>query len=179
MNIFSSSRGGSARAPRPQGTKHRQAIAASYTSAKEDASVEAGFARVLSSALFALPVTAVVGLILLLIVTAVAYADPDPDRLTAPLSLAALGLTALLGGLVAARRGQGRSLLCGLTLGLLLTLLLLGSSLFFGEEQRNQLTLGFPAPAIWLLRGGVILLSALGGKLGGRRNSQNKHRHRR
>ncbi len=178
MNIFSSSRGGSAHT-RHSRSEHRQAPAASYTSTKEEASAEAGLIRVLSAALFALPVTAAVGLILLLIVTAVAYANPDPDSLTTPLSLAALALTALLGGVVAARRGQGRTLLCGLMLGLLLTLLLLLLSLLFGDEARKQLTLGLTSPVLWLLHGGVVFLSALGGKLGGRRRSQSNHHHRR
>ena len=177
MNIFSSSRGGSAHTHRRR-SERRQVPAASYTSTKEDASTEAGLIHVLSAALFALPVTAAVGLVLLLIVTAVACANPDPDSLTTPLSLAALGLTALLGGLVAARRGQSRSLLCGATLGLLLTLLLLGASLFYGEDMRQQLTLGVSSPVSWSLHGGVVLLASLGGKLGGRRKTSSKHHHR-
>ena len=179
MNIFSSSHGrhahnhnhqGPGRIHRPTPTRH--------PAEGEDLN-EVGFGRIFMAALFALPVTAVIGLVLLLIVTAVAYANPDPDSLTTPLSMAVLGLTAMLGGLVAARRGQTASLLCGLLAGLLFTLLLLVLSLFFSDEARAQLTLGLSSPILWVLHGGVVLLSTLGGKLGSRRTTPSKHQKRR
>lgn len=180
MNIFSSSHGGNTRGSRGPLKRDQRHTSASYGGASTgEESAEAGLLRVLSAALFALPVTALVGAVLLLIVTAVAYANPDPDSLTTPLSLAALGLTSVLGGLVAARRGRGKCLLCGLTLGLLWTLLLVGFSLLFGDEARRQLTLGLSSLLSWLVHGGVIFLSALGGKMGGRRAPKSKHRQRR
>lgn len=176
MNIFSSSHGRPTHPHRKQNTARIPRASDDHTS---EGGTEAGFSRVFTAALFALPVTAVIGLVLLLIVTAVAYANPDPDRLATPLSLAALGLTSLLGGLVAARRGQQKPLLCGGMLGLLLVLLLLTASLFFSDETRELLTLGLSAPLTWGLRGGVVLLSALGGRLGGRRSAQNTRLKRR
>lgn len=176
MNIFSSSH------RRPTHTNHRHNRPhvghISDTSSTERSS-EGGFSRVFTAALFALPVTAVIGLVLLLIVTAVAYANPDPDSLTTPLSMAVLGLSSLLGGLVAARRGQHKPLLCGGMLGLLFVLLLLVGSLFFSDEARESLTLGLPTPLLWGLHGGVVLLSALGGKLGSRRSTPNRRSRKR
>ncbi len=177
MNIFSSSHGRPAH--NRQGNGHIHRPIPQHHPAEGENLDEAGFGRVFMAALFALPVTAVIGLVLLLIVTAVAYANPDPDSLTTPLSMAVLGLTALLGGLVAARRGQTAPLLCGLLAGLLFTLLLLVLTLFFSDDARTQLTLGLSSPVLWMLHGGVVLLSALGGKLGSRRATKSKHQKRR
>lgn len=175
MNIFSSSSG---RAHHTHTSKHadpRGHLPSRHALPAEDGqAAEGGFAAAFMAALFALPVAVIIGLVLLLIVTAVAYADPDPDRLTTPLSLGALGLTALLDGLVAARRGRGQPLLGGLLSGLLLALLLLGLSLFFGDEARAQLTLGASALVRWGLHGGVVALSLLGAKLGSRRAKINQ-----
>lgn len=124
------------------------------------------------AALFALPFTALVGLILLLIATAVAYANPDPDALTTPLSLGVLGLTSVLGGLISARRGQARPLLCGLFSGLLLTLTLFALSLCIGGEGNGSMTLNLPPLAAWGLHAAVVVLEMLGAKLGARRQRQ-------
>ena len=51
------------------------------------------------SALFAMPVAAVAGLIFLLIAAGTVCAMPDPDSLITPLGLSVLGLTVLCGGL--------------------------------------------------------------------------------
>ena len=56
------------------------------------------------SALFAMPVAAVAGLIFLLIAAGTVCAMPDPDSLITPLGLSVLGLTVLCGGFVCSRR---------------------------------------------------------------------------
>ncbi len=178
MNIFSSSSGRAHHTHTSKRSDPRGHLPSRRALPVEDEQAsEGGFASAFMAALFALPVAAIIGLVLLLIVTAVAYANPDPDRLTTPLSLCALGLTALLGGLVAARRGRGQPLLGGLLSGLLIALLLLGLSLFFGDEARAQLTLGVSSPIRWGLHGGVVALSLLGAKLGSRRAPKINHGH--
>ncbi|MBQ9779649.1 MAG: TIGR04086 family membrane protein [Clostridia bacterium] len=175
MNIFSSSH--QTRYARRGSTADRRR---SRTVTEAEDGTEGRLTQALTAALFSLPVMAVLGLVLLLIVTAVAYASPDPDSLTTPLSMGALGLTALLGGLVAARRGGSRPLVCGLLSGLLFNVLLLALSLFFGEDARQSLTLGLSSPLLWGLHGAVVLIAALGGKIGGRRPQKSKHgQHRR
>lgn len=169
MNIFSSSHRETSPRSHRSSEGHTSPRRLPAPRVESEPASEDSFTAALMAALFALPITAIIGLIFLLIVTAVAYGSPDPDALTTPLSLSVLGLTSLLGGLVASRRRGTRPILCGLLLGLLWTLLLWAVSLLFGDEARSQLTLGFPAPALWGLHGGAVLISMLGGKLGGRR----------
>ncbi len=163
MNIFSSSRRRSA--PRHAPARHPISRESSETN-NQNLPSEGGFIQAMMAALFALPVTLIIGLILLLIVSAVAYVYADPDRLTTPLALAALGLTSLLGGLVAARRGKTAPVLCGLLIGILFSLCLWCGSLFFTDGLRAQLTLGLSSPALWGLHSGVILMSVAGAKIG-------------
>ena len=65
------------------------------------------------SALFAMPVAAVAGLIFLLIAAGTVCAMPDPDSLITPLGLSVLGLTVLCGGFVCSRRAGCAPLLRG------------------------------------------------------------------
>lgn len=180
MSIFSSSQGVSHKSmthARPSAGRGHTSAGSRAKAPSPEAATEGRFASSLMSALFALPVTAIIGMILLLIATAVAYANPDPDLLTAPLGLGALGLTACLGGLVAARREPSRPLLSGLLLGLLLALVLVILALLFGDEARAQLTTGFPPAVLWGLHGAVVLSALLGAKLGSRRPSRVRHGH--
>lgn len=137
--------------------------------ARESAEETGRFATALRASLFALPVTAVLGLIFLLVAAGVAYANPDPDRLITPLGLCALALTALCGGFVSARRGRVAPALCGLLLGILLTLLLFGVSLLLRDSTRSALTLGLSGPASFGLHAGVVVLALLGAIIGRRR----------
>ncbi len=60
--------------------------------------------------------------VLLLLGSAVAYADSDPNRMIAPMAPVLNCLCALVGGLVAARCRRGESFLCGGVCGLILML---------------------------------------------------------
>ena len=82
--------------------------------AGDDRTVEgAGSLRTaFGSALFAMPVAAVAGLIFLLIAAGTVCAMPDPDSLITPLGLSVLGLTVLCGGFVCSRRAGCAPLLC-------------------------------------------------------------------
>ena len=180
MSIFSSSQGVSRKSTtrtHPSAGRAHASSGRRMPPPSSDSAKEGGFAAALMAALFALPVTALIGIILILIATVVAYANPDPDLLTTPLALGALGLTACLGGLVAARREPSRPILSGLLSGLLLALLLLAVSLFFGDEARAQLTIGLPPVALWGLHGVVVLAELLGAKLGSRRPSRVRQGH--
>ncbi len=189
MNIFSSSQhkrthaDGRHTAARSQGRLPSPVAPDSHVYAEETGiSTEGGFVSALFAALFALPVTVVIGCVLLLIVTAVAYANADPDAMTTPLSLAALGLTALMGGMVSGIRGYRQPLLSALLLGCLLILLQLGGSLFFEDTLREQLSMGGSVPLRWGLRLAVLPLSLLGGRIGKPKHRderrQGRHIHR-
>ena len=181
MGIFSSSakvsHGGKTR--NISGHRQREMRSLLPPSAENETASRGGFVPSLVSALFALPVTLVIGLIFLLIATAVAYVSADPDRLSTPLAMSALGLSAMLGGLVSARRGRGQPILCGALLGLLLTVCLLGGSLFYGDDTRAYLTIGLSPIAEWGIHGAVVLLSALGGRIGRRHLEKSKKPQRR
>lgn len=136
---------------------------------KEDVSTSAGLMDACKAALQMLPIVALIGLLLLLVAAAIAYANADPDALITPLALSALGLTALLGGFLSARRGRRTPAMCGLIMGLLLLLCVYGASLAFGDESRAALTLGLSTPLSLALHACVVLLSLIGGVLGRRR----------
>ena len=182
MNIFSSSRSnrthsgqrttGHAGAHRPRAANEGRNSADGAENISEN-----GLAVSLFAALFALPVAAVIGFILLLIVTMVACANADPDALTTPLALAALGLTSLMGGMVAAIRGYRHPLLSAVIFGLFLILLQLAGLLFYSDELRAQLSMGVPALGRWGMRLSVLPFSLLGGGIGKKRDRVRHHTH--
>ena len=182
MNIFSSSPKRSAQRKHPPTalvpTERRHISAARLTGAEnaKESSSDGGFASLLMAALFSLPFTVILGLVFLLISTAVAYAQPDPDKFTLPLALGSLSLTALLGGLIAARRRQHHCLICGLLSGLLFTLLLLVLSLFLKNDAQTPINAGLSGALSWAVHIGVLLLEALGALIGSRHRSK-RHRH--
>lgn len=105
--------------------------------------------------------TLATGLTLLLIASLAAYFTPDPARLTPALGLVASGLTALLGGIAAARIHKQGALICGLGNGAMLMAVMLLLSLFFTKEASGY--------GVWIsaaLHGGWMLLSVLGAFLG-------------
>ena len=77
------------------------------------------------SCLKALPITLGVGLLLLLLCTAILLTTEDPNRFSGAVGIAVLCGTALLGGMIVTRLHDRRSaLLCGLAEGVALFLVL-------------------------------------------------------
>lgn len=121
------------------------------------------------SALFAMPVAAVAGLIFLLIAAGTVCAMPDPDSLITPLGLSVLGLTVLCGGFVCSRRAGCAPLLCGLLFGGLAVLVLFLGSLCFGDASRQALSLGLSSGARAGLYVALVAISCFGALIGRRR----------
>lgn len=121
------------------------------------------------SGLFGLCVAAGLGIVLVLIMSVIAGANPDPDALTGPLGLAALAVSALAGGFAAARHGRRAGLLCGLFSGALTVLLVMTGNLCFPDGTRAALTLGLAPEVKAGLYAVVVILSAVGGLVGRRR----------
>ncbi len=109
-------------------------------------------------------IAVLVGVLLLLLATAVAYAQDDPDRLTAPIGYAVTVIVALLAGFLASRRSRRAVLLCGLFSAACLLALFALLAL---------IPVGIPSQATPLLslalHAALIPLSALGAYLGRRR----------
>ncbi len=83
------------------------------------------------SCLLTLPITLLAGLLLLLFCTVLLLATDDPNRFSGAAGLAALYLTALIGGMTVGRvHGRRAPLLCGLVTGGMLFLLLTLPSFF-------------------------------------------------
>ncbi len=126
------------------------------------------FGVALRAGLFSLPVTLVIGLIFLLIAAGVAYVNPDPDRLLTPLGLCALGLCALCGGFVSARRGGCAPVLCSAVGGVLFGLCLFLGSLILEDAAAGDaaLSMGLSSAATAGLYVGITALEIVGALIG-------------
>ena len=133
---------------------------------------------VIKSALFALPVTLVCGLLLVSLMAVLAVAQADPASMILPLSLSVVGLCNLIGGLITSRRCGHAPLWCGLVFGALFTLTTWVLSFLFGSRTGNPLSLGLSFPLSMLVRAAGIGLSLLGARLGMHRQGPPRHRRR-
>lgn len=133
----------------------------------------AGFGNVLRSSLKGLAVATIAAVILLFVVSAIAYAGSDPDSVTMPLALAALYISSATAGFAAVKFNGSSALLCGVLSGLLLMILFIGISLFLNDSLSSE----FSFPAALGLRAAMIIMSVLGGFIALHRPSKRKHRH--
>ena len=164
MNTFSSPRRRKTHAPvgRPLHTHRPRPTPAS----KEGDHETGALWRAVSGALFALPVTVLLGAIFLCVLAIVANASADPDAMLSPLAMCALGLASLLGGLVGERRSEAHPLAVGLAGGAMLVVLLWFVSLFFGTGAREALSMGAPPVVGIALRVGVVVMEIIGAYIG-------------
>lgn len=126
-------------------------------------------------ALCALPITAGVGLLLLLLTAALLMKTGDPNRYHTVAGLALLYLTAALGGMIATRLYRRRSpLLCGLAEGLLLLLLVTVAAFFLPSDLRGTVARGMAI----LSRVMLMPASLLGAMLASRPKTQRRKRRR-
>ncbi len=116
------------------------------------------------NALRSFGITVAIGAGMILLCSMIAYFLPDPLSMILPLSYLAVGLTALIGGLIAGKLHGGAPLIVGLINGMLLTALILIGSLFF-----RSMANGYTAWISALLHAAVLLLSFLGALIGTRR----------
>ena len=113
---------------------------------------------VFKASLLGLLTATVCGIALITLMSAIAYADPDPARLIAPLAIAALMPSAFAGGFLTAKKVKDAPLLCGIVSGGFITLLtMLLSAIFQGLPSSNY--------EFWqsaALHGASILFSVMG-----------------
>ena len=129
--------------------------------------------KTMKGVLMALPITMAVSLLLLLLSAALLLTTKDPDRYHTVAALAALYITAFLGGLIATRLCHRRSpLLCGLCEAVLLILLFTLLSLCLPDEWRHTRSGGFA-----LLTRVLLLPASMIGAFAGAKRKKTKHRH--
>ena len=109
--------------------------------------------------------------LLLLITTRICYSTADPNRLTAPVGIALLYLSALLSGLFSVRLHRSAPVPCGLISGSLLMLSFLFFTLFFRGELREEAGLGLSLLLSILMRALIPGISILGALLGSKRKA--------
>ena len=122
MSTFSSSDHG-------RSTTHRSRRHGSFPHPRRTAPTgeeiaDGGVRSLLISSLVALPCMAGVGILLLLLAAGILLSVKDPDTVIPPLSIGILGISSLMGGIIAAKRCGHHFLLCGLTAGVGFALLL-------------------------------------------------------
>ena len=124
------------------------------------------FSILFTSALRAQAVVCVAGLLSLTLFCAVAYSLADPDSVVVPLSLAALYISGIAGG-IAAVRFSGDGILSGWFSGVLSALLLWGLSLLPLPVAAQSLSI-LPATVLFLC---IPLSSLIGAVIGKRRRN--------
>lgn len=129
--------------------------------------------KTMKCVLWALPITMAVGLLLLLLSSALLLATKDPDRYHTAAALISLYITAFSGGLIATRLCHRRSpLLCGLCEAALLILAFTVLSLCLPDAWRHAHSGGFA-----LLTRVLLLPATMIGAFLGARKTKIKRRH--
>ncbi len=130
-----------------------------------------GTVSVIKNCFIGMCIAIAVGFILLLIMSALALSFEDPDMSVGGMALAALYISALVGGFASVRMNSGEALLCGALVGAMLNVALVVISLFFrgGDPE------GFGVGEL-LTRGAVILMSVLGAYMGLHKKKRKRRR---
>ena len=135
-------------------------------------SIKASVPRgILSSSLRGLAAALILGLVLLIAISAIVYTTDDPTRFVIPAAFTVLYISFFGGGLIAARSNRGSALLCGGLTSLMLLALLFVASLFVSPS----LSADFGIPMSLGLRGIAMVVSLIGAFLGaGEKKSKKK-----
>ena len=118
--------------------------------------------------------SAVMGLLLITLMTAIAYANPDPSSLVPSLSLISLMLSSFAGGFVSSKTVRSSHFLCGALCGFAMCGVYWLISLLFHSSSPSDLV---PWQAI-SLRIAIIAFAVLGSLAGGCKKSQKRKKHR-
>lgn len=107
--------------------------------------------------------------------SALSYTRDDPDALLGVLSFAALYISALVAGIISAKRTGKGALCCGALSGIMLVGILFLVSLCFNDSYSS----GYPWGAGMAIRASVVALAVLGGFIGiHKRNTRKRKRKR-
>ena len=123
-----------------------------------------GFSHILRALLLPIAASAVTGLGAVTVLTAIAGAGPDPGAIIPVLSVVALVIASLAGGITAGLCRRDRAIPTALVSGCLLTVILCAISLMGGGSR--SATWSEVSPVVpWLIRLAPLPIHALGGLL--------------
>ncbi len=130
--------------------------------------------KIILSSLLGAGANALIGIILVSIVTLIAYRSPDPLSMIPTLALLALLPSNFLGGFIASKKCGEAPFVCGLVSGAIwgMAALIMSLCMYSSESSGYSLWQGL------LLHSASVLFCVLGALTGGikRRPSKNKHR---
>ena len=129
---------------------------------------------ILSSSLRGLAAALVLGLVLLIAISAIVYSTDDPTRFVMPAALTVLYISSFFGGLIAAKINRGSALLCGGLTSLMLLSLLFVASLCVSPS----LSADFGIPMSLGLRGIAMAVSLIGARLGAGEKKSKKRKNK-
>ena len=129
---------------------------------------------ILSSSLRGLAAALVLGLVLLIAISAIVYSTDDPTRFVMPAALTVLYICSFFGGLIAAKINRGSALLCGGLTSLMLLSLLFVASLCVSPS----LSADFGIPMSLGLRGIAMAVSLIGAFLGAGEKKSKKRKNK-
>lgn len=129
---------------------------------------------ILSSSLRGLAAALVLGLVLLIAISAIVYSTDDPTRFVMPAALTVLYISSFFGGLIAAKINRGSALLCGGLTSLMLLSLLFVASLCVSPS----LSADFGIPMSLGLRGIAMAVSLIGAFLGAGEKKSKKRKNK-
>lgn len=121
---------------------------------------------ILPAVFFGFVFTAIFSLVFLLAVSLFSYNAEDPSALLMPLAYISLAISSLVFGFSSARMAGRNGLFCGILSGALLSLFLFISGMIFSDGYSI-----LHALPVFLC---VLLISALGGFLGGKKRSNRR-----
>ena len=129
---------------------------------------------IFKSVFLALPIATILGMLLLVLATALLLRSKDPNAYHTAAGLVIIYLVALLGGIITARLHHRQApLLCGLAMGAVMLFMLVLISLILPDGSHNY------TPAMRLGQHTLILPCAVvGALLGAKKRIAQPHRHR-
>lgn len=143
---------------------------------KTDSDEEFSFGKMLKNCIIAVGIACVAAIVLLAVFAMVSYSNPDPDKLTFPLSLAALYLGAFIAGIITARKNGEKILIGGILSGLIYLVVVFMISLIPEEAAFiSKLSGGQRVIAHLALMAAVVIGSLIGMKKESKKPSM-KHR---
>ncbi len=129
-----------------------------------------GTSHIVREIIISVLLSVAVSFVFLLIFCTIAYRTDNPNKYIRPLSYVTLGISALICGFISSKKIGMSSLICGLIGGFIYAVIMFIASLPI--ENQSGRSLGFNI----LVYIAVILLSAVGGIIGGARKISGKHR---